>query len=159
MQLADSGELDKSEFDTFFASHLAPVDVKEDVQMLFGMIEKFEDDGSRAPNTITGPELKAYLQGWWRGSVQDNATLPPLRIPPKYIQIDGTDQPGTIPKGTGAVGRLPLRGVIVEECHVSCHTDRDILLGPGRAVMLDDTPAPATPEVNVLHSVRDFNYQ
>jgi hypothetical protein len=43
-----SGELDKAEFDTFFASHLAPLDVKEEVSLLFEMVDKFEDDGSGA---------------------------------------------------------------------------------------------------------------
>eukprot|EP01043_Picozoa_sp_COSAG02_P132409 COSAG02_NODE_70335_length_196_cov_58.793814_1_plen_42_part_10 len=35
---ACGGELDKSEFDTFFSSHLAPLDVKEEVSLLFEMI-------------------------------------------------------------------------------------------------------------------------
>ena len=49
-----SGELDKAEFDTFFASHLAPLDVKEEVSLLFEMVDKFEDDGSGAlGNAIT----------------------------------------------------------------------------------------------------------
>jgi hypothetical protein len=145
-----SGELDKAEFDAFFASHLSPLDVKEEVALLFEMIEKFEDDGTRETNTITGPELQAYLQGWWRGSVEQptGETLPPVRIPPKCVQLDGTDNPGTVPSGVHNGGDgLPLRGVIVEECHVSCKTDRDILLGLGRPVIIDDTPAAGTPEV------------
>ena len=75
--------------------------------------------------------------------------LPPIRIPPTCVQLDGEQQPGISPAGTagaaggGGGGRREMRGKIVEECHIGL-----VQLKPGQPVVVDDMPAPATPEVS-----------